>query len=265
MSLRGLARLVACASVAAAFACIDITVSGSDLGSLQFVPLAYPSVDEGDTLRDANGVLAPLVATAYRADGTFDPDFPVDFIALDSGVKIAAPAPFVIGDSLPAASAGREVDLIAESSGLQSLPRKLFVVRRPDTLFSATTSQNDSIRYSIPAGANDATGELKVTLSKKNGAALVGVRGYIVRYWLKKGNATLPSTDTSRAFYLTTPEGRVSTVDTTGAAGDAGRILRFRIRPGQAPTDTVEVLAEARRGGRMARDTIRWTVRVAPK
>ena len=82
MRSRPLARLVACAVVVVAGACIDITVSDSDLGSLRFAELPYKSIDAGDTLRDANDVAAPLQATAFRVDGAVDTEIPIAFASL---------------------------------------------------------------------------------------------------------------------------------------------------------------------------------------
>ncbi|MCC6318926.1 MAG: hypothetical protein IT361_14705 [Gemmatimonadaceae bacterium] len=262
---RRLARLLACAGVVTGIACIDITVDGSALGSLQFVSLPYPSVDVGDTLRDARGVVAPLTANVFRADNTPDPAVPVSFLALDTGLTILATTNTVVGRALPAGQPSRSVRVIASAAGLQTPARTLLVVPAPDTLGRVGTRTQDTIAFSLPAAATDTSRSLTMQLGVKNGATVVGVPGYIVRYTLRKGSNVLPASDTTQAFFFVDQSGRLTKVDTSDNSGFVSRNLRFRIRQGQAQRDTVEVLAEARRGGRMARDTIRWTVVIIPK
>lgn len=264
MSLRGLGRLAASVSVAAAVACIDITVSGSELGSLQFVPLPYPSVDEGDTLRDASDKVAPLVAVAYRSNGTPDPEIPIEFVALDTGLTIVSTTHLVKGNALPATTSSRSVRVIASAAGLQTTARTLFVVPRADTLIP-NSKLADTIDYSIPTTSSDVTGPLSVKVGKRATSSVLGSQGYLVRYVLMRGLTVLPANDTTLSYVFQDDQGRVSTIDTTDATGVAHRVLRFRIRPSQPTIDNLTVLAEAVRGSRMKSDTIKWTVRVAPK
>lgn len=262
--MRRLARLLASAGAVAVAACIDVTVDSEALGSLQFIPLPYPSVDAGDTLRNASDVVEPLQAIAYRANGTPDPEIPVTFVALDTGLTFPATSNLVLGNALPAASTSRSVRVIASASGLQTTARTLLVVPRADTFATDESLLRDSILYSLPAASTDVSHEFKVTIGKKNGSTILPSAGYIVRYTLKRGTTTIPANDTLGAFTFQDASGRVSSVDTTDNTGAASRVLRFRIRQGQPPVDTVTVLAEAKRGSRLG-NVIQWTVRVRPK
>ncbi|MBC7894776.1 MAG: hypothetical protein H7066_05150 [Cytophagaceae bacterium] len=262
--MRRLARLLAGVGVVTVAACIDITVDSEALGSLQFVPLPYPSVDAGDTLRNASDIVEPLQAVAYRANGTPDPDIPVTFVALDTGLTLPATTNLVLGNALPATTPSRSVRVIASATGLQTTARTLLVVPKADTFATDPALLQDSILYSLPSVSTDVSKEFKVKIGKKNDATILPSAGYIVRYSLKRGTTTIPATDTLGSFTFQDASGRVSAVDTTDPGGDASRVLRYRVRQGQPPVDTVTVLAEAKRGSRLG-NVYQWTVRIRPK
>ena len=261
-------RLGWAAALCALAACVDITVDSRAIGSLEFVPLPYPSIDAGDSLRDANGVAAPLQARAYRADGTLDPTIPVTFLAFDTLVSVAQNSNFLRARSLSFTVTSFSARLLAAAGTLQTPTRSINVVTRPDTIVSQTTSQQDTIDYNAPAAASDTSMSLAVRLRGKNGSTPIDVPSYIVRYSLRNtANQPLSATDTALAFFLIEgTSGRVSTVDTTDGGGAASRTLRFRIRQGQKAVDTVQVLAEVRRGSRIVRgEPLSWLVIVRPK
>jgi hypothetical protein len=244
-----LARLLACAGVVAAVACIDITVDGDGVGSLQFVPLPYPSIDVGDTLRDAGNNVATLTAIAYRANGDVDTTLRPTFVLLNGGVTLDTATRYIVGAPLgrdPAAnrdSTSRTVRIIASVPGLQTVARTILVVPRADTVHVDESKLVDTILYSLPAASTDVSDALQVTIGQKATSPdrIIPSAGYIVRYKVFKGTTQIPANDTLGAFSL-----------------------RFRIRSGQATVDTVTVLAEAKRGNRLSRE-IRWTVIVRPK
>jgi hypothetical protein len=249
--------------VALVAACIDITVDGNDVGSIEFVPYAYPSVNAGDTLRDAAGALAPLQARVFRNDGSVDDDAAVTFIALDSTVTISGA--WLIGRPLGTAGSAT-ARIVASISGLQSSPRQVTIVPVPDSIARDGTATNIDVRYSFPPATTDTMPTLGVRVTRRNGTTVLGVPGYVVTFQVVKGTQAVVATDTTGSYFLTDDAGRVSTVDTTDASGLASRRLIFRLRTGRPARDTVRVLADVRRGSRIPRDSaIAWTVRVGPR
>lgn len=248
--------------------CVDITVDKGAIGSLEFVVLPYPSVDAGDTLRDSLGKVAPLRGNAYRGDGSLDAAIPIAFLSFDTTVTLDASRGFVVGKRLSfAAATSFPARLVASAGTLQSGQRRLDVVPRPDSV-EAPKAGKDSILYSVPSSPNDVSSSLTVRLFQKGSTAL-GVPSYIVRFKLlsKRGDTVLVANDTSRSFVLQDDAGRLSSVDTTDAQGQASRKVRYRIRSGAPSIDTVRVLAEVRRGSRIVPGdtTLKWTVVVRPK
>ncbi|MBK8250850.1 MAG: hypothetical protein IPK85_26155 [Gemmatimonadetes bacterium] len=244
-------------------ACIDITVDGDEIGSIEFVPYAYPSVNAGDTLRNPAGALAPLQARVFRNDGTVDEDAQVTFIALDTTVTISGS--WLIGRPLGTA-ASATARIVAAIDGLQSSPRAIAVVPVPDSVVRDGTASVVDLRYSFPPATTDTVPTFGARVTRRNGSAVVGVPGYVVTFQVLKGSQAIVVTDTAGSYLLTDDAGRPSTVDTTDASGLASRRLVYRLRTGQPPRDTVRVLADVRRGSRIPRDSaVAWTVRVAPR
>lgn len=245
--------------------CIDLSVDPDAVGSIEFPPLPSPSVVAGDSLRDTTGVPFALVANVYAADGTLLPDRPVSFLVADTNVRLTA-GNFVIGDALTFGNTEFVSRLFASTDGLQSLVRTVHVVPRPDTMVRQGTDTSDIIEYSLPALASDTSMALSVRLQSYRATDTIPVSRYVVKYRLMTfTGATVPSTDTTRAFFMVDNGGRVTTMDTTDA-GLASRRLRFRINQGQAAVDSIIVLAEARRGRQFVPGSpVVWTIKVQRK
>jgi hypothetical protein len=261
-----LRRVLALALAVIGAACIDITVDANDVGSLEFVPLPYPSVDAGDTLRDENGVARPLVANVYRADGDLDPDRSVTYIVFDSSVSVGAGG-VLVARPLKTGANTDTARIIATVGELQTPIRRIIVVPRPETTFT-TAPARDTIFYRLPPAATDTSMPLSVQLQGRNSAgATAGVPFYIVRYRLENAaGQPVPATDTTQAFFIVDANGRVTTTDTTSATGSAALHLRFRIRQGQPADDSMKVLAEVRRGNRIVNGSpIAWMILVRPR
>jgi hypothetical protein len=267
--MRPVARLAACAGLVTAAACIEITVDGDAVGSLEFLPFPYPSVYAGDTLRDANGAAARLRANVYLGNGSLDSNRTVSFLTFDTVARIDSTGPWLIGRPLAFTSALSSFDarVIAAVGPLQSQLRTIPVVPRPDTIASQAPADHDTIFYSLPAAATDTSMALLVRLTTGSGTSVIGVPFHIVRYRLfDAANQPLTATDTTLAFFLVDDGGRVTAVDTTDGGGNASRRVRFRIRQGQAAVDSVRVLAQVSRGSRIVPgDSITWVVVVRPK
>lgn len=267
--MKRVAPLAAGLGLVALAACIDLTVDPGDVGSLDFGAFPYPALYAGDTLRDANGVATRLRASVYRADGSLDSSRRVSFLAFDTVVRIDSTGPWLVARSpaFTSEAASFEARLVATIGGLQSQRRSIQVVPRPDTVFARSPALRDTIFYSRPAAATDTSMALAIGLRAGSGATALGVPFQVVRYRLfDAANQQVVATDTTLAFFLVDDAGRVTTTDTTDAGGNASRRLRFRIRQGQAAVDSIRVLAQVSRGGRIVPgDSISWVVRVEPK
>ena len=70
-----------------AVACIDLSTDPDEIVAIEFGDLPWPSIVAGDTLRDASGAIAPLMARLF--DGNGDPaDGPVEFLVQEPGLRI---------------------------------------------------------------------------------------------------------------------------------------------------------------------------------
>ena len=258
-------RIARLAAGLALSACIDISVDPDAVGSIDFPPLPTPSVIAGDSLRDTTGVPFALRANVYAADGTLLTDREVSFLSADTLARVTAEG-YVIGDALTFGSTEFVSRLVAAVDGLQSLVRNLSVVPPPDTMVRDGAATSDTIHYSLPALAGDTSMALSVLLRSYRATDTIPVSRYLVKYRLMTFAGTnVPSTDTTRAFFMVDNSGRVSTVDTTDN-GRAIRRLRFRINEGQAEIDSIIVLAEARRGRQFVPGSpVQWTIRVQRK
>jgi len=250
--------------MAGAVACIDLSVDADAVGSIEFPPLPAPSVVSGDTLRDTTGAPYPLAAIVYAANGDVLSDRPVIFLSTDTLTHIKDGG-IVIGDTLTFGSTDFVSRLVASADGLQSLVRDLAVVPRPDTVVRQG-AEVDTILYSLPALASDTSMALAVVLRSYRATDTIPVTRYVVTYRLMTfAGASVPSTDTTRAFFMVDDAGRITTIDTT-AGGTASRRLRFRINQGQAAVDSIQVLAEVRLGRQFVPGSpVTWTVWVQRK
>lgn len=257
-----LAFLAACT----ALSCIELTVDGSELGSIDFVELPSPSIVVGDTLRDGTGAAWALRTRVYLADGSETTDLPVTYVLLDTFAQLEGDYLIARGnlnpDSLP------KVQRVTASVGsLQSLTRGVSIVLRPDTVF-ATGVLEDTIEYNVPSTAADTSVGLSVRVVSGSGASQKGVKDWVVTYRLLRPDSTeVPAADTSRTFWLVeTGGGRATAVDTTDTGGNAQRRLRFRLRAGQAAIDTMLVQVVARlRTNPLAGSPITYRILVRPK
>ncbi len=258
------ARLATIAALLTAVACIDLSVDSDAVGSIEFPPLPNASVFAGDTLRDTTGAPAALTAIVYAADGDVLTDRPVTFLATDTLTHIRDGG-FVIGDTLTFGSTDFVSRLVASVDGLQSFVRNLAVVPTPDTVFRQGAAV-DTIAYSLPALASDTSMQLSVMVRSYRATDTIPVPSVIVTYRLMTfAGTSVPSTDTTRAFFMVNDAGRITTIDTT-AGGIASRRLRFRINQGQAAVDSIQVLAEVRRGRQFVPGSpVVWTVWVQRK
>jgi len=229
-------RILACLALAAGtMSCIELSVDPELLSSIEFVAPTSPSIVAGDVLRDTLGVPEPLRARAFAADGDELPDLPLTFVATDSLVSI------VSGNQVRAGTVLGIARLYVSVPGLQSAPRSLDVIRKPDSI-AANGQAVDTTQVTLPASGSRVDSTTTVGVVVRAGS--VPVNAVRVKFEIVRNGTVLAPADTAR-YALAGPTGRISVVDTTDASGIASRTLRVRVTAGTSPTDSLEVRATA--------------------
>lgn len=237
---RPVMRLAVLLCAAALAACGAVGTEPGAVQALDFTAFPYPAVVTGDSLRDDAGRVAPLVATAYDADGAVVADAPIRFVSPDTGVAI---------DSLGRLRTTRRPGLLrvyALVDGLQSAPRTLLVTAAPDTV-AATTATTVTLAYAIPDAATNTAAEMTVAVRSRTDLDAPNVTGWLVRWRAVHRGDTIALGDTTLAA-LQSASGRRAGLDTTTSAGTSTRRLRIFANRLPTPTDSFTVLAEVRRG-----------------
>ena len=250
------AALAAAASLAGAAACTDVPSDPNTPVSIEFdtTMLPSPSVITSDTLRDAEGNVAPLRAIVRDINGNTIVGAPVEFIIPDSAAAGQTLNVHVVnGDTVvagpvadPAIFTGsRQVRIVASIGNLQTAPVNLPVVLLPQRL---NRTSADSIVGVITYGDNGASTRSDTTklYSDSLGVRVVrgatadtGVRGIRVLYRIL--DPAPEALDSVRLVRDTTGRDS-SSAAVTNDAGYASRRIRVRGKAGAAP-DTVVVEA----------------------
>jgi hypothetical protein len=243
----GIAGFLALAVVVAA-TCTKIPTDPKAVFSLAVDSLPSPSVVAGDTLRDTNGVATPLTGRAYNIQNQVLANVHVQFLSLSPDQMTVSAQNFAIGtlagDSI--------VRVIADASGLQSLPFNVPVVLKPNSLVFADSDSISSAALSLTSPDSDVSAALNVLLIHQPDT--VGgdsaTRSYIVHYQITypasaaKGKGT-PS-DTTLPAYLIEADGQPSRTDTTDGNGMGSRVVQFSVAQFQPRSrDSIVVMATA--------------------
>src|SRR5688500_19546902 len=86
-AVRVIRRLIAVAALGCS-GCTQVATDANAIVALRFEGSAYPSVVEGDSLRDSLGVVQPLVATALNYRNEPVPDAPMEFLSRDTVLQV---------------------------------------------------------------------------------------------------------------------------------------------------------------------------------
>jgi hypothetical protein len=254
-------RLLAPLAVIAAgvTGCAELTSVPTGVSALDFTGIPFPAVVTGDTMRDRDGVSAPLRATAYDSRGTIITDADIQYVALDTGVTIDA------NGFLIASRRDGTVRVVASIGGLQSQARTLFVTRAPDSVVTTTTDV--ALQYRVPDAAANVSPALALSLRSNDTAGGVSpnVAGWLVRWRIIHNGDTLAVTDTNTVA-LWSPSGtRHTLTDTTRADGTSSRRLRVYSNLLPLQPDSFIVIAEIRsRGVQVPGSPVRYVVNVTP-
>ena len=253
------AVIVLSAGVAAA--CTDLDTAPDAPFSLEILELPSPSIVVGDTLRDVDGVAAPLTAVVYNLDGEPIPGVPVSFFAVDTTgeLRIDPSTGHVTSTGARRGSAR----IFATVGSLQTPPETLTIVPPPDS--TAPIGVLDTLRYSFADPSRNTSDSIAVRVMWDSADAPVA--RYPVRFRLEDRADTIVAR-------LVDDQGRVSTadrsgavsIDTTGADGVAFR--RIRLTPGSTlatPVDSVAIIAEVTlRGDPVAGSPRRFVLYLTP-
>lgn len=262
------------ARAAAVGALIGLAAGCTEIGSdpdqpvaIAFDTLPAAAIVYGDTLRDINGVAAPLTAHAYNVDGDEIPNPPIEFFVSDTlAVVIDSTTRFAIATS---DTARKSVIVRAQTLGIPAgQGRTLELVLPPDSLARARGVPRDRIDTARFAAAD--TVVVSPTLVVRvlhhpipaNRDSVIPIRAWRVRY-----TVVHPAAEAGRGDTLLVDEGgRRSTVDTTSSDGSATRQLRLRRPVGGVFPDSLVVDAMARyRDGDLAGSPVRFIVLVRPQ
>ncbi len=224
-----------------AVACIDLSTDPDEIVAIEFGDLPWPSIVAGDTLRDASGAIAPLMARLF--DGNGDPaDGPVEFLVQEPGLRI------VNGNMLVAeATATGPIGIIASTTGIQSVPTTINVVPKPDSL--AVEGTITPLEWVVPDDpALNTSQPLTVKLLSNTTATPAPVPSWVVRFQLEAGGRIIPENDTTQ-IWLVGDNGRPASADTTDGGGLASRRVRLRVAPGLTPPDSAVITVTASYNG----------------
>jgi hypothetical protein len=247
-----------------AAACSDVPTGATTPFSMSFDALPSPSVVLGDTLRDSTGVPARPRATVFNPNGDVIADAVVQFLVADTSrlIRIDSVSGFVISTGTKVGSAR----IVASVNTLQSDPRTIAIVPRPDTVLLGVVA--DTVRYSFADTVSNYSAPLQILVQHRDGTTVTGVSTYVVRFSLANpadtANAWL--LDDQRRRLRSDSTGRTHT-DTTGADGSASRLIYLRPSERLArPVDSIVVLASVRyRTAEVAGSPVRLVLRVRPK
>jgi hypothetical protein len=248
---RGAARAALAGCLAAA--CTDISDNATAALSIQFEPLASPSVVLGDSLRDTTGAIATPTVHAFNFSGDEILAPPVRFHSADPGVTVDSITGVVRGDSLRTTPAR----IVASIGELQAVQR-VDVTLRPDAV--AALDGVVTLQYSLLDSTLNVSSPLTVKVTHGVPPADSAVRSYVVSFAIVSGGAPDLAT-------LVDGAGKASLVDTTDAGGAAGRAVRVRpVHLGSVIEDSVIVNATVKyRGTPVSGTPVRLVVHLRPR
>jgi len=212
-----------------AAACVEIGTAPSEAAAIELTPFASPSIVIGDTLRDINGVLAPITAIVRNVRGEIITDAPVRFLYADFTRDSALVVDSASGFVRAVRVAKGEARIAARVGTTLQVLRTLVVTTRPDTM--GVTGTVAELVTAVPDTARlnnnpNISAPISVDVRHLEPAAATGVNAWLVRFRLIKPSN--PGNDTTGAAFLVNSSGRPSVIDTTDAGGAASRRVRVR-------------------------------------
>jgi hypothetical protein len=243
-----------CIVAVIAAACIDLSMDPDEIVAIELAEFAWPSIVAGDTLRDVNGAVAPLVARLFDGNGDVV-EGPVEFLVARPGARIIGGDRLVADDTTTGA-----IGILASTPGIQSVIREIQIVAAPRSL--VVNGVVTPLRWVVPD--DPGTNTSQPVGVRVIAAADSGVRSWIVTFQLEAGGRVIAQNDTSQIF-LVGDNGRPSYVDTTDASGAASRRVRLRILPGLvAPDSAIVTIRASYKGQPLPGSPVRLVLPISP-
>lgn len=232
-------------AVSVAAACADVSSSPETPASIEMANFPFPSIVLGDTLRDVNGVVAPVRAIVRNSAGDTLTGAGTRYLYADYNRDSALLVDSTTGLVFAKKAVLSEARIAARVGGALQAIGKLVVTVRPDTVSAVRVSRELTTQFPdtgrTKANAN-MTDPLSVSVQNLQSTSPTGVNGWVVRFTLLR--PANPTNDTTQAAWLVNDAGTASVIDTTDNGGSAGR--KVRVRADRFPTtgtDTVKVQA----------------------
>ena len=184
-------------------ACAEIGLGPNEAAAIELDPFPSPSVVVGDTLRNIDGVVAPVRARVFNVRGDVIDDAAPQYLYADFNIDSALAINSTTGVVIAKKLVSGDKRIAARIGGSLQVLRGLRIVTRPDSV---------------------------------NGASLTDILGTSLPDTGRRGLDANSTNDTMAAAYLIDDQGRASTIDTTDGSGFAGR--RVRVRALQFPSGT---------------------------
>jgi hypothetical protein len=233
-------------------ACSDLGTDPNAVVALSFPGAAYPSIVEGDSLRDSTGALIPLRATGLNYKGNAVAGAQLLFSSPDTVLRLFDDGVVFARARKPDGTPVRVFATIGSLQAADTFP----VVVRADSIGPAKAQDTIAVSASGEGTTTENTINFSVFGDTAAGKPKIAVPMWLVSFQFRYRGALIPVTDTTRAFTMIFIRGNgtnvpsrliPSVVDTTASNGLVGRGVALRRISTTAAEDTIFLVATARR------------------
>jgi hypothetical protein len=198
-------------------ACVDMSAP-KGAASISMLLLPSPSVVVGDTMRDSNGVAAPLRVIAYDKNDAPLPDLAAQFFITDSAAAAHLDkSNIVVGDKQGL------IHIVGQVSGVQTLPVDVPVTVAPKVFASSTKSDTLTVPLVRTGDTTSASSNSAAITATLKGVGDTASLRFVVKYELKSAPASVPGN--LPAVFLTDDAGKIARADTTDASGASRKLV----------------------------------------
>ena len=241
-------RAAVAVSVLLSVGCAQVGSAPDVPAAIELSALPSPSVVIGDSLRNIDGVVAPVKATVRNLSGDVITGTSVRYLYADYLRDTALAVDSLTGIVRAIKAATGDARLAARVGGALQVLKALVVTTRPDsadrvgqTTLLFTTVLADTGRS---GAASNTSPSLNLTIRHVDAGGITsGVNAWPVKFEvLSPANAT---NDTTKSVWMVDDQGRASVLDTSDVSGVASRKIRIRAAqfPAAGVVDSVIVRA----------------------